>query len=165
MSKILLNILCFSLFISIDKADLFQSINNKTWFETEEFAGASIVFYETATKLKKAIRQIQGSGVYITSSEIYDVKLDGNKLILFNGLNLISSEKLADINYFYDKEKEIITKNNKPLEVYTEELILYDWKNLPNYTGKRIDLNKLKKITIEKNSIYDWKDLDVSVKK
>lgn len=165
MSKMLLNVLCFSLFISIDIADLFQSVNNKTWIEGDGFTGSSIIFYETDTKLKKAIRQLQGSGVYITSSEIYDVEVDGNKLILFNGLNLVSSEPLEAINYYYDKEKEVITRNNKPLEVYVDGLILYDWKKLPNYTGKTIDLTKLKKIAIAQNSIYDLNDLEEVIKK
>lgn len=160
MSKFFLNILCFGLLISTSNEHVFQLVDNKTWIETEGIAGTSIVFYETETKLKKAIRQLQGSGVYIVNSEIYDVKVNGNSLILFNGLNLVTSEKLEEINYYYDKEKEILIRNDKRLSVYFEQPTLYDWINLPNYSGKEIDINKLKKIVIEYNSIYSVNDLE-----
>lgn len=164
MSKFFLNILCFGLLISTSNKDVFQLVSNKTWIENEGIAGTSIVFYETDTKLKKAIRQLQGSGVYIVNSEIYDVKVNGNKLVLFDGLNLVTSEKLEEINYYFDKEKEILIRNDKPLSVYFEQSTLYDWINLPNFTGKEIDVNKLKKIAIEENKVYSLNDLEELMK-
>jgi hypothetical protein len=78
-----------------------EKIEHKTWFEYDGFAGASIIFYEASNRIKKVIRQINGPGVPVISSGIYDVEIKQDIIFLSNGLNLKKSEKLKDYQYKY----------------------------------------------------------------
>jgi hypothetical protein len=86
-------ILFFALFSiltsnSLAQDSVFEKITNKSWFENDGFAGTTIVFYKTGNDLLKAIRQINGSGVPVISSGIYDVEIVNDTVFLINRLNL-----------------------------------------------------------------------------
>ena len=146
--------------VSIHAQDtLFEKINNKTWFETNGFAGTTIVFYQTTNGLIKSIRQLNGSGVPVVSSGIYDVEIIKDTVYLFNGLNLKTSQKLNDIYYKYDIKTGLLTNKLEPLKITHEEPILFAWSDKKKSVLTQIDLKLLTKILIVKNEIYKDEDL------
>ena len=137
----------------------FEKIENKTWFESDGFAGTTIVFYKSTNGLLKAIRQINGSGVPVVNSGIYDIEIRHDTVFLFNGLNLKTSEKLGDYIYnFYNKTGQIF-RNGTPLKIMFEEPILYAWIDKRKNVNTQIDVKLLAEILIEKNEIYKDEDL------
>ena len=135
--------------------EIFVKINNKTWFEDNGFAGTTLVFYRTSNGLLKAIKQINGSGVPVVGSGIYDVEIIQDTVYLLNGLNLNISEKLVDFNYKYDNKTGLL----KPLRIIYEEPIIYTWTDKRKDVNTQIDVRLLSDIMIEKNEIYPEKDL------
>jgi len=105
--KLKTTIIAFSFLLattSVAQDKIFGEIENKTWFENNEFAGITLVFYKTTNGLLKAIRQINGSGVPVISSGIYDFEIENDTIYLLNGLNLNTSEKLDGLKYVYKIE-------------------------------------------------------------
>lgn len=139
--------------------DTFGKIAHKTWMEDKGFAGTSIIFYKTGNGLQKAIRQINGSGIPVISSELYDIEIRKETILLLNGLNLKTSEKLADIIYNFDKNTGQLFAKESPLRITHEEPVLYAWT-----TGKldqpQINFHLLSKISINKNEIYNLSDIE-----
>lgn len=142
------------------EAGIFEKISNKTWFEDKGFAGTSIVFFKTGNGLQKAIRQINGSGIPVLRSEIYDMDFQQDTIFLYNGLNLTTSEKLVDIIYSFDKNTGQIRTNGKPLRIIHQEPILYVWTTERKYDQSRIDLELLSGISIGRNQIYDHSEIE-----
>jgi hypothetical protein len=138
---------------------IFEKINNKTWFESNGFAGTTIVFYRTTNGFIKSIRQLNGSGVPVISSGIYDVEIIKDTVFLFNGLNLKTSEKLKDFCYKYDNKSEQLLSNGIPLKMIHEESILYAWTDKRKNVLTQIDVKLLTEILIKKNEIYKDEDL------
>jgi hypothetical protein len=130
-------------------------IDNKTWFEDNGFAGTTIVFYKTSNGLIKAIKQINGSGVPVVASGIYDVKFLADSIILFNGLNLSTSDKLEDFKYLYNKANGQIIS----LRVMFDEPILFTWTDKRKDVKTQIDVQRLSDIEIKNNEIYKEEDL------
>ncbi len=143
-----------------NETDIIKKISNKTWFEDKGFAGTSIVFFKTENGLQKAIRQINGSGIPVISSEIYDMDFRRDTIFLYNGLNLTTSEKLVDIIYSFDKNTGQIRTNGKPLRIIHQEPILYVWTTEKKFDQSRIDLKLLSGISIGKNQIYDHSEIE-----
>jgi len=134
---------------------IFEKINDKTWFEDNGFAGTTIVFYKTSNGLLKAIRQINGSGVPVVSSGIYDIEIKNDTVFLLNGLNLRTSEKLGNYTYNYDN----VTRQIKQLRKMLDNPILFTWTDKRKDVKTQIDVRLLSEILIEKNEIYRETDL------
>lgn len=140
---------------SFAQTSIIDKIDNKTWFENNGFAGTTIVYYKTSNGIIKAIKQINGSGVPVVASGIYDVKFLTDTIILFNGLNLNTSDKLEDCKYSYDKTTGQISS----LRVMFDEPILYTWSDKRKDVKTKIDVKRLTDITINSNEIYKEEDL------
>lgn len=138
---------------------IFEKINNKTWFEDNGFAGTTIVFYKTSTGLLKAIRQINGSGVPVVSSAIYDVENRNDTVFLFNGLNLKTAEKDGTYYYNFDSKTGRLYKDAKQLMLISDKPILFTWTKNSKSVMTQIDVTLLSKIIIGKNEIYKESDL------
>lgn len=138
---------------------IFEKINNKTWFEDNGFAGTTIVFYKTSTGLLKAIRQINGSGVPVVSSAIYDVENRNDTVFLFNGLNLETAEKEGTYYYNFDNKTGLLYKDAKQVRILFDKPILFSWTKNSKSVMTQIDVTLLSKIIIGKNEIY--KELDL----
>jgi len=95
--------------------ETFVKFENKTWQEIDGFAGTTIVFYKTSNGLLKTIRQINGSGVPVLSSGIYDVEIVQNTLTLINGLNLSKNEVLANPSLEYKVVNDLLVRNGDTL--------------------------------------------------
>mgnify|MGYP000912402980 FL=1 len=151
----------FSIFSlnSFAQDTIFEKIYNKTWFEDNGFAGATIVFYKTSNGLLKAIRQINGSGVPVIASEIYDFENRNDTVFLFNGLNLKTAEKVDDYSYNFDNKTGYIYKNGIQLKILSVEPILFKWTEKRKDFTTQIDVKMLRKIFISKNEIYKESDL------
>lgn len=156
-----LSILTLSIFA---EDNIFERIENKTWFESNGFAGTSIVFYKTSNGLLKAIRQIHGSGIPVISSAIYDVEIRQETILIFNGLDLKTSEKQEDFNYSFDCGTGLLQINGKSLEIFSEGPILFAWTDKRKSFMTQIDLKLLSEILIGKNEIYKDKDLIKTIK-
>lgn len=144
---------------SFAQEEISEKINNSTWFEDNGFAGTTIVFYRTTNGLLKAIRQINGSGVPVIGSEIYDVEIRDDTIYLLGGLNLKTSAKIGNYYYNFDKKTGQILKNGKQLKKIFEEPILFSWTDNKRDVKTQIDLKSLSEILIEKNQIYKESDL------
>ena len=165
MKKILLVISLFSILTLTLKAQgiVLEKIEGKTWLENDGFAGTNIVFYKTANGLLKAIRQINGSGVPVVSSGIYDIEIKQDTIYLYNGLNLKTSEKLGDYIYTYNAELDRISRSGESLNLLAEESILYAWIDKRINVHTQIDVKLLTEIFIEKNKIYEDNDLIITL--
>ena len=139
--------------------EVFEKNENKTWFENSGFAGTSIVFYRTTDGLYKAIRQINGSGVPVTGSGIYDVEIRKDTIYLLNGLNLKTSDKIGNYYYNFDNKTGLIYKNEVQLKILSLKPILFTWTEKRKDFKTQIDVNLLRKISIGKNEIYKESDL------
>jgi hypothetical protein len=148
-------ILTFLSLNSYAQDSIIDKIDNKTWFEDNGFAGTTIVFYQTSNGIKKAIKQINGSGVPVVASGIYDVKFQADTIILLNGLNLNTSDSIEDCKYSYDKT----TGQIKSLQVMKDEPILYTWTDKRKDVNTQIDVKRLSDIAINENGIYKEEDL------
>ncbi|MFA5324835.1 MAG: hypothetical protein WCR82_01775 [Bacteroidales bacterium] len=150
--SIILSILSLN---SYAQNSIIDKIDNKTWFEDNGFAGTTIVFYQTSNGIIKAIKQINGSGVPVVASGIYDVEFQADLIILFNGLNLNSSDRLEDCSYSYDK----VTGQIIALRIIHDKPILYTWTNKRKDVKTQIDVKRLSDILIKVNEIYKEEDL------
>jgi hypothetical protein len=139
--------------------EIFEKIDNKTWFENVGFAGTSIVFYKTTDGLFKAIRQINGSGVPVIGSEIYDVAIRKDTIYLLNGLNLKTAEKIGNYYYNFDSKTGFIFKNEIQLKILSGVPILFTWTEKRKDVKTQIDVESLMKISINENEIYKESDL------
>lgn len=140
---------------SCTQEEIFEKIENKTWFEDNGFAGTNIVFYRTTNGLLKAIRQINGSGLPIVNSGIYDVETKHDIVYLLNGLDLKTSKKLGNYTYNFDN----VTGQIKQLRILLDNPILYTWTDKMKGVKTQIDVKLLSKISIGKNEIYRETDL------
>jgi hypothetical protein len=134
---------------------IIDNIGNKTWFEDNGFAGTTIVFYQTSNGVNKAIKQINGSGVPVVASGIYDVKFQADSIILLNGLNLNTSDRLEDCRYSYDNA----TGQINSLRVIQDEPILYTWTVKRKDVKTQIDVKLLSDIVINEKEVYKEEDL------
>jgi hypothetical protein len=158
--KIWIVFLLAFLSIAIHAQDtIFEKMYNRTWFESNGFAGTTIIFYKTTNGLIKSIRQLNGSGVPVVSSDIYDVKIMKDTVYLFNGLNLKTSKKSNDFYYQFDYKTGLLTNNLSPLKIINEEPVLFAWTDKKKNVMTQIDLKLLAKILIQKNEIYKDEDL------
>lgn len=138
-------------------SDIFDKISNKTWFQDHGFAGTSIVFYKTENGLFKCIRQINGSGVPVVNSEIYDVEIQDDTIRLIKGLNLKTAEELENRIFIYNIDKQIIFDKTNPLKVIFDKPILFSWT--ANILTK-VNIGLLSKIPIHENQIYKENDVE-----
>ena len=138
---------------------IFEKIENKTWFENSGFAGTTVVFYKTTNGLLKAIRQINGSGVPVVRSEIYDIEIRKDTIYLFNGLNLKTAEKIGNYYYNFDNKTGFIYKNGVQLEILSVEPVLFIWIKRREYLTTQINVKLLSQISISKNEVYKENDL------
>ncbi len=145
---------------SFAQEGIFEKVYNKTWFEEDGFAGTTIVFFKTSNGLLKAIRQINGSGVPVVGSEIYDVKIRHDTIYLSNGLNLKTAEQICNNYFYFDKKTGQIIRNGEHLRILDDEPILYTWTNKRKDFKSQIDVRLLTEIKIEKNEIYKEEDLN-----
>jgi len=138
--------------------EVFEKIENKTWFDNDGFAGTSFIFYRTTNGLFKAIRQIHGSGVPVIGSEIYDVEIRDDTLFLFNGLNLKTAENTSNYQLYFDIKSGQLSNNDEPLKIFYDKPILFAWNDNVDVFAQ-IDLRLLKQLHIGKKEIYKEEDL------
>lgn len=95
--------------------NLWQILDNSTWYYDNNWAGESLVFYTTITGRKQAVWQVHGSGVCVALSTVFDVKIEDNKIIL-SVLPIIDNSPEVDwgITYIYNHDNnELLSIDNK----------------------------------------------------
>lgn len=132
---------------------IFEKIENKTWFDDTGFAGESIVFMKSDSVQIKAIRQVNGSGVPVVFTEIYNVEIRKDTIYLFNSPNEQTKKKLKNIIYTYNDLQGLLS-NGKPLRVLFEEPIIYVSTENRRIIDTRVNVNTLTKFSFEKNEVY-----------
>ncbi len=145
-------LLSFQIF-TVFGSDIFEKVSNKTWFDETGFAGISVVFMKSESGQIKAIRQINGSGVPVIATEIYDVEIRQDTIYLINSHNGQAKENSKDIFYTYNDRQGLLS-NGKQLRILSEEPIIYVWTNKRKIIDRRVNVNKLTKISFEKNEVY-----------
>jgi len=143
-----------------------DSLLNKTWFVKSGFAGHTYIFYKVETGDMKAIKQIYGSGICSTASEIYDITIKGDSLILSNGLNLVFGEISKTKNLYFSGDKSELRENDERFKLLSPKPIIYNWAT--KEFCDQVDFSKLLNIKIRKNEIYELakiKELRIATKK
>jgi len=139
--------------------EAFVKFENKTWQEIDGFAGTTIVFYKTSNGLLKAIRQINGSGIPVIASDIYDIEVAHNKLSLINGRNLSKNEVFANPSLEYEVVNDLLVRNGDTLRSIFQGPILFSWTANGKGVLSKIDVSKLSEIPIGRNEIYKEEDV------
>jgi len=137
-----------------------ELLKEKTW-STKDFPTEQIVFYETANGLKKAIYQLNGSGVCAIRSVIYDIELKGDRIYLKDGMNLephiLPKNRGGDFLLFqtlYFKNETTLISENLEFTRISDTPLICNW--LETYSGNYIiPIEKLKAIPIQEKMIYD----------
>lgn len=109
--------------------------------------------YESQNHIWKAIRQIHGSGVPVIVTEIYDVKIIKGNILLTNGIDISSRDKLKEKVYKYDLEMNQLTNNEYAGKDLGQNVELYSWAGKDILT--KLDFSKLKSISIGMNETYE----------
>lgn len=131
MKKISIKILfIFLIFISNSitscKNNIWNLINNSSWYGANGWAGCGLVFYETYSGKKKVLHQIYGSGLAVVSSSIYDIDINENTIISSSskeelGRIDISKDSITIIFIFsvysFQSDKPIICSNGKSIDI------------------------------------------------
>ena len=133
--------------------DIFEKIANKTWFDDSfGFAGISIVFTKSETGQKKAILQINGSGIPVLFTEICDIEIQEDTIYLINRFKELTNNKPND--YFIYNDTQGLLSKGKQLRIMFHEPIIYVWSEKRKIIDKRVNLNNLTSISFEKNQVY-----------
>lgn len=132
-----------------------DGIFNKTWFSSAEFAGVQYVFYKLENGGAKVIKQVLGSGVCSIKSEIFDLEIKSDTLKLFNGLDLKSGEPTLSENLLYSSTKNELYDEKGQLRVRSKIVEIFNWAT--NEMCDMVDFERLKKLRLSENEIYDLK--------
>jgi hypothetical protein len=130
-----------------------NSIAEKTWFSRNGFAGEQIVFYESVNGLKRAIRQIHGSGVYIVATEIYDVGVTQDTITL---TYCPDNQKIRNIKLIYNETNFTLTANSDSLtyKIFSDKPIVYNFDG-DFFRGEKIPFEILKSVSIQKGVTFE----------
>lgn len=128
-------------------------IAEKTWFSRNGFAGEQIVFYESVNGVKRAIRQIHGSGVYIVATEIYDVEVIQDTILM---TPFQENQRTGHIKLIYNETDFILMTNSDSLtyKIFSDQPIVYNFQG-NFYRGERIPIEILKSIPIQKGVTFE----------
>ncbi len=129
-----------------------DTILNKTWFSESGIAGHQYVFFQAESGKFKAIKQILGSGICLIKSEIYDLEIKEDSLILDNGRDLISGASTTTPNLVFDRKKIEIREGEFQMRPLGEVPVIFNWAT--DEFCDEIDFNGLLKINIQSNEIY-----------
>jgi hypothetical protein len=145
-------LLSFQIF-TVFGSDIFEKISNKTWFDETGFAGVSIVFMKTESGQIKAIRQINGSGVPVLFTEIYNVEIRQDTIYLLNSVNGQTKENSKNSSYIYN-DQQGLSSNGKQLRILFDEPIIYVWTETRKIIDTKVNVNKLTKVSFEENEVF-----------
>jgi len=128
-------------------------ITEKTWFSRNGFAGEQIVFYESVNGVKRAIRQIHGSGVYVVATEIYDVEVIQDTILL---TLCPDNQKIRHIKLIYNKTDFSLIANSDSLtyKISSDKPIVYNFQG-DFYHGERIPIEILKSVHSQKGMTFE----------
>ena len=158
-TKIFIGIISFATVNISVFGNTWEFVKEKTW-STQDFPTERIVFYETVNGLKKAIYQINGSGVCAIHSVIYDIELKGDTIYLKDAMNLDphrQSKKREDkllLPLVLCLKSEVLILENFEFRKTSDIPLICNW--LETYSGNNIiPIEKLKAIPIQAKMIYD----------
>lgn len=135
------------------KPKTWNYIAEKTWFSSNGFAGEQLIFYESVNGLKRAIRQIHGSGVYIVATEIYDVEAIQDTILL---IFCPSNQKIRYIKLIYNETELTLSTNSDSLtyKISSDKPIVYNFQG-GLYRGEKIPIEILKSVPIQKGVTFE----------
>lgn len=145
--------------------NIWEQIANKNW-QDKNNKSTEIIFFQNSNGLKKAIIQVHEKNYIFYFSYVYDIEIMGETLLLKNRLALNSYSRIKNSikkklpnDKFYLKSSDILSSGNKDfIQLNSNPGIL---NSIERYSGlKFIPLEKLVKIPLKYNSIYDFKDLN-----
>jgi hypothetical protein len=160
LQNLFVSIFCITTLILSAQNTVLEKIEDKTWFENSGFTGNTVVFYQTSNGLVKAIRQINGSGVPVVSSAIYDVELKQDTVYLMNGLNLKDGRDEVQYAYIFNEASGKLMTDGEPLKILFDDCVIFAWSANKKNLTTQIDLPLLKELEIGKHEIYKEEDLE-----
>ena len=104
-----------------------DSIFNKTWQFEDGLGNIHYVFFAAESGILKAIKQINGSGICEVKSEIYDLEIIDDLLILKNGIDLKTGEKTNNENFVIRNEKIENKDGNMQMTLFSNDVFIYNW--------------------------------------
>jgi|GEM_PF-3941897 len=128
-------------------------IAEKTWISENGFAGEQIVFYESVNGIKRAIRQLYGSGVQIAGTLIYDVEVIQDTVFL---TPVQVSQNTNSLKLICNKTDSLLTTNAKSFtyKMISDKPTVYNFHG-DFMHGERIPIEILKSVPIQKGVTFE----------
>lgn len=128
-------------------------IAEKTWFSSSGFAGEQLIFYESVNGIKRAIRQIHGSGVYIVATEVYDVEVIQDTILV---TLCPDNHRIRHIKLIYNETNFNLTDNSDSFtyKISSDKPIVYNFQG-DFYRGETIPIEILKSVPIQKGVTFE----------
>ena len=99
------------------------------------------------------IKQVLGSGVCVIKSEIFDLEINSDTIKLINGLDLKTGRPTLPEDLRYNSIKNELFDEKGLLRVRTKTVEIFNWAT--NKICDVVDFERLKKLHLPKNEIYD----------
>ncbi|NTW26579.1 MAG: hypothetical protein HGA37_17915 [Lentimicrobium sp.] len=113
----------------------------------------TIVFIKSESGQIQAIRQINGSGVPVIATEVYNVEIRRDTVCLLCNINEQAKEMTDNIFYTYN-DQQGLSGNGKQLRILFEEPYVYVCTEERKIMDTRLNVNALTKTAFEKNEVY-----------
>lgn len=130
-----------------------EFLTSKTWQEHDGFAGTTLIFIQDDKQKIRAIRQINGSGVTVIGTEIYNVELKSDSVFLSSygkktekRVYLMNQNVLMNIN----TKKVVLAENTPTIQLFSEndkligksvnveQIIRFDWDKKAAYIDDKL---------------------------
>jgi len=153
LNQFIIALLSF-LSLSLNAQDkIFEKIENRTWFDETGFAGVTVVFIKSGSGQIQAIRQINGSGVPVIATEVYNVEIRRDTVYLLSNINEQAKEMTDTVFYTYN-EQQGLSANGKQLRILFEVPYIYVCTEERKIMDTRLNVNALTKTAFYKNEVY-----------
>ena len=132
--------------------DIYAELKSKTWFEDNGFAGVHVVFV-LDNGVMKAFRQINGSGIPVLATYIYNVRIKQNSIVLLVNIDKQKIKDSALIVYKYNA-KQGLTRNGIKINIAANKPIIQLFTNNNQVIGEAIDVSTITRYNIANNMVY-----------
>jgi hypothetical protein len=133
--------------------DLWNHIKDTSWRYEDAWTGGIVTFFETHAGKKMAVWQLSGSGVMVTGSFLYRVRIESGRLLLLESATAPRQEAEAPQQeavyiYVYDEASSVLRPRKG---LYT----------LVSLDGGPVVANKFRAIPLEELKREDYSRLDL----
>jgi hypothetical protein len=140
-------------FTIVSGQDVFDEIKTKTWFEHSGFAGVTVVFLKDNNGELKALRQINGSGIPVIATNIFDIEIRQDTIHLFDN-KLIQNIKTSESLIYIYNDKQGLTRNVKSLNAIINHPMIHLFTHKNQVIGENIPVYKITMYDFGNNHVF-----------